>query len=464
MSPRVRTATIAVAASLTLIATACVRGSGDAATTPDQAAAAAVRIDVMLSDFAIEPSPIPVPVGAALRFVVMNHGAVPHTFALEVEGTSFDTGEIAPGASGEVETPALDAGTYDAICSVPGHEDLGMVASVTASVEVDPASGPAGTTGAGPAPHATMTAREMAEMHEQGVKDFLAGDQTSTRGNRPLRPILDDGVKVFVLTAWPVRWEVSKDNLVDAMAYNEQIPGPEIRVGYGDRVRFVVHNQLDEPTALHFHGMTLPNAQDGVPSITQDPAMPGETWVYEFTVKDPPGMYVYHSHFNSTAQVGNGLYGAIIVDPPAGRWAYPRLDVDPRTGATTQGAPVDVAGEHTLFLGDGPLGYVLNGKSFPATEPIVAERGDWVLIHMANDGAMLHPMHLHGYHFAVVGQDGFPLEQPYMADTLVIAPGQRFDVLVHAIYPGAWAFHCHILPHVEGPEGMFGMVTALVVR
>ncbi len=106
----------------------------------------------------------------------------------------------------------------------------------------------------------------------------------------------------------------------------------------------------------------------------------------------------------------------------------------------------------------------LNGKSFPATTPIVAKQGDWVLIHMANDGSMLHPMHLHGYHFEVVAQDGFPLENPYMADTLVVAPGQRFDVLVHAVYPGAWAFHCHILPHVEGPEGMYGMVTALVVQ
>jgi FtsP/CotA-like multicopper oxidase with cupredoxin domain len=74
-------------------------------------------------------------------------------------------------------------------------------------------------------------------------------------------------------------------------------------------------------------------------------------------------------------------------------------------------------------------------------------------------------MHLHGFHFEVVGVDGFALEPSmrYMADTLMVAPGQRFDVLVHADYLGAWAYHCHILPHVEGPEGMFGMVTALVV-
>jgi manganese oxidase len=85
---------------------------------------------------------------------------------------------------------------------------------------------------------------------------------------------------------------------------------------------------------------------------------------------------------------------------------------------------------------------------------------------MANDGAQIHPMHLHGFHFEVVAEDGFvlPRVKRYMADTLMIAPGQRFDLYVRADYPGVWAFHCHILPHVEGPQGMFGMVTALVVQ
>ena len=75
-------------------------------------------------------------------------------------------------------------------------------------------------------------------------------------------------------------------------------------------------------------------------------------------------------------------------------------------------------------------------------------------------------MHLHGFHFQVVAQDGYPLapRTGTWLDTLVVAPGQRFDIMVHADQPGSWAFHCHILPHVEGPEGMFGMVTALVVQ
>ena len=174
----------------------------------------------------------------------------------------------------------------------------------------------------------------MAAMHKAGVDAFLAGDQTSTQGNQLLKPTMDGTTKVFTLTASNVKWEVSKGQFVDAMAFNGQIPGPQIDVSYGDHIRFVVENQLDQPTVLHFHGMTVPNAMDGVPYITQDPIMPGQVWTYEFTVKDPPGMYVYHSHFNSTEQVGAGLYGALIVQPQGGLWPYPALTVNDRTGAS----------------------------------------------------------------------------------------------------------------------------------
>jgi FtsP/CotA-like multicopper oxidase with cupredoxin domain len=309
----------------------------------------------------------------------------------------------------------------------------------------------------------SMTAQQMADMHEKSVDAFPA--ETRGTGNQVLEPTIRNGTKVFELTATEVRWEVEPGRFVDAMAFNGQIPGPEIRVQQGDHVQIVVNDQMSQPTSMHLHGVTLPNKADGVPYITQDPIMPGGFFTYGFDVVDPPGMYVYHSHFNSTEQVGKGLYGALLVEPKDGRWVYPDIRTDPTTGQITgYGPPPRIDVESTLFLGDGPLGYVLNGKSFPATQPIVASKGDWVLIHLANDGSMLHPMHLHGYHFAVVAQDGFPLRDPYWADTLTIAPGQRFDVLVHAVHPGAWAFHCHILPHVEGPSGMFGMVTALVVE
>ena len=120
--------------------------------------------------------------------------------------------------------------------------------------------------------------------------------------------------------------------------------------------------------------------------------------------------------------------------------------------------------EYTLILNDGPIGqFTINGKSFPAGEPLTAKQGEKLRIRFMNEGLMIHPMHLHGMPMLVTHNDGYALPQPYMCDTLNIAPGERYDVIVHATEPGTWAFHCHILSHAESKHGMFGMVTALVV-
>jgi manganese oxidase len=127
-------------------------------------------------------------------------------------------------------------------------------------------------------------------------------------------------------------------------------------------------------------------------------------------------------------------------------------------------ADVKVAQEVPLVLNDsGVIGYSLNGKSFPATAPIAAKEGDWILVHYFNEGGQIHPMHLHQFDQVVVAKDGFPLDHPYVADTVNVAPGERYSVLVHLDKPGTWVWHCHILNHVERDTGMFGMVTAVVV-
>jgi uncharacterized cupredoxin-like copper-binding protein len=443
-----RIAAVALLAGLPLVAAAC-SGAGPAPAggggAGERAAAAPASISVALQDFAIEPATLQAPAGAPLTFEVHNAGATPHTFAVVAAGTTQETAAIAPGEHATLSLPPLEAGSYDVLCTVPGHDTLGT----TANLEV---TGDAAVDTTGSVTHSSMTAEQMAAGHEAGVKAFLAGGETDVQGNQPLEPTLLDGVKVFKLQVTNAWWEVSKGEIKQALAYNGQIPGPELRVHSGDRVRIVVQNSSSQPTALHLHGVTLPNAMDGVPYVTQPPIMPGESFEYELRITDPPGMYVYHSHFNSAEQVGMGLYGALIVEPRAGSWR------------SAYGVEPDV--EYSLFLGDGPLGFVLNGKSFPATLPLGADLGDEVLIHLANDGELLHPMHLHGFHFQVVGEDGFPLspQNRYMVDTLVVAPGSRFDIIVKADQPGAWAFHCHILSHVEGPEGMYGMVTALIVE
>jgi FtsP/CotA-like multicopper oxidase with cupredoxin domain len=292
-------------------------------------------------------------------------------------------------------------------------------------------------------PTATERSDEMDRMHEAGIKAFPA--KTAGKGGQLLKPRLDGGVKVFELTASELQWEVTPGQMVTAMAYNGQVPGPEIRVREGDRVRVILNNQLSESTVIHFHGLELPSDQDGVPFITQPPVKPGTSYTYEFRVPNA-GSHMYHSHHNAAKQVGLGLLGAFIVEP-----ATPR--------------PIErVHHDYVFVLNDGSHGFTFNGKGFPATEPLVAKLGEKIRIRFMNEGMMIHPMHLHGMHMTVIDKDGWPLPSPWRCDTLNVAPGERWDVIVNCTNPGTWAFHCHILPHAETDHGMYGMVTALVVQ
>jgi FtsP/CotA-like multicopper oxidase with cupredoxin domain len=294
-----------------------------------------------------------------------------------------------------------------------------------------------------PAAGAMSAADAMDAMHEKGVKAFPA--KTAVHGNQLLEPKLVNGVKVYELTATEMQWETEPGKMVNAMAYNGQVPGPQIRVREGDRVRVVLKNQLKESTAIHFHGLEVPVDQDGVPFITQPPVKPGASYTYEFIVPNA-GSHMYHSHHNAAMQVGLGLLGAFIVEPK-NKAKEPKVDQD-----------------LVFILNDGAHGYTFNGKSFPATQPIVAKLGQKIRIRYMNEGMMIHPMHLHGMHQTVIAKDGWDQPAPWKCDTLNIAPGERWDVIVNCNNPGTWAFHCHILPHAESQHGMFGMVTALVVE
>ena len=318
---------------------------------------------------------------------------------------------------------------------------LPVVTSVLASCD---RAQPAKASAAVPAP---LTPRQNADamdaMHEKGIKAFPAA--TAGKGNVLLEPRMENGVKVFELTAEEIKWEVEPGKHVDAMAFNGMVPGPMIRVREGDRVHLTLVNRMSQSTSIHFHGLELPNDQDGVPYITQPPVKPGDSFEYRFTVPNA-GSHMYHSHHNSAEQVSKGLLGAFVVEP-AHPVAAHRADVDA-----------------VMILNDGMHGYTLNGKSFPATQPIVAKRGQTVRIRFMNEGMMIHPMHLHGMHMTVIAKDGWDQPAPWKCDTLNVAPGERWDVLVKATNPGTWAFHCHILQHAESMHGMFGMVTALVVE
>lgn len=269
---------------------------------------------------------------------------------------------------------------------------------------------------------------------------------TNTRGNQPLEPRVEGPVKVFDLKASVVQWEAAPGEFVEAWAYNGQVPGPLLRVTEGDTVRVNFTNELPEPTVIHFHGPTLPNKMDGVPGVTQEVVPTGGRFVYEFTA-NPAGMFMYHTHHNSAVQEPKGLYGLFQVDPKAGG-QHPDVEA------------YQVISEFGGF-------FAINGKAFPATEPIETRVGQNLLIHLANVGQMSHPMHLHGHSFKVVATDGHPVPPglELTKDVMNIGPGERYDLLVEADNPGTWVFHCHILSHVQNhgvePGGMLTVVKVL---
>ncbi len=312
-----------------------------------------------------------------------------------------------------------------------------------------PAAAPAAVAQAEPeaaAEHDAMQMDDIDTAHEAGVKKFLDGiGQNPAFWGTPLAFTMDGDTKVFELTCMQTDWAISEEKTIAAFTYNGIVPGPEIRVTEGDNVRVVVKNEMDQSTSIHWHGVLLPNNMDGVPYITQPPIKSGETFTYEFVAKNP-GSHMYHSHHNALEQVTKGLLGAFIIEPKD-RSQDPEYDAD-----------------YTFIMNDTGIGLTINGKSFPATQPIVARLGDKIRIRYMNEGLMIHPMHLHGLEQLVFSKDGWNLPQPYYCDTVNVAPGERFDVIVDCHTAGAWAFHCHILSHAESAHGMFGMVTAVVVQ
>ena len=430
---------VVIAFGVGVIAEAAFGRTGDNVTTSStESTETENAVSVELGDLFINPTEINLEPGDA-SLAVRNNGKTAHDFT--VTGMAA-TELLDPGDEETLELAGLEPGTYDFICSIPGHADGGMKGTINVAEGVAGESSSGSQESTDHSGHASMSPQEMLDADAARTSMFPA--ETKGTGGKVLKPrISSDGTKVFELTADEIKWETEPGVVKEGMAYNGQIPGPTIKADLGDKVRIVLNNELDdEPTTLHLHGMIVPNDMDGVPAINQDAVLPGDSFNYEFTVRNT-GSNMYHSHFMADTQVPGGLLGAFIV----GDAKDPKVDVDT-----------------TMVLNDGPLGFTINGKSFPATAPVVASKGDLVRIRYMNEGLQIHPMHLHGIPQKVVSKDGHVLKHPYMADTVMVAPGERYDVLVRASEVGVWAFHCHVLTHAEGADGMFGMVTAMVVE
>jgi len=280
-----------------------------------------------------------------------------------------------------------------------------------------------------------------------------------------------NGVKHFELIAEPVELEILPGIRLRGLGYNGSIPGPTILVYPGDQVAIRVSNLLTEGTSVHWHGLDIPNLMDGVPCIEPSPLIPPHySFTYQFTVQNPPGTHMYHSHYNAIPQEMGGMGGAfIILDPPGHGIAVERdyfimlhefhLNGLPKFELTPGVYDIDPYTDSFNF-------FTMNGRCFPHTEPLPVKLGDLVRIRLGNLGMNAHPIHLHGHQFDIVASDGNPigLEHQRIKNTINVAPGETYDIMFRANNPGIWPFHCHIPHHMANnftkPAG--GMFTTIV--
>lgn len=424
------------------------------------AAPANTRLQVSLQEFSITGD-LTAPAGQ-ITMELVNNGSMDHN--VEVRGLGLVSSNVGPGGTVLFDLSSLAPGTYEIFCNIAGHEASGMVNTLT--ITGDGAAGGSESAGAAAGDeaggahegHGGLTWAEMDNAMMESMLAFPA--ETEGKGNPILEPteVRADGTKVFDLTAEIVDWEVEPGKFVEAWTYNGVVPAPQFVLDRGDKVEVRVVNNLPLGTDIHWHGVHTPNDQDGVAPYTQDLIEPnGGTFTYEFTVDDD-AIGMYHAHNHAQLQVVNGMFGAFRV----GENPIPY-------GQTISGVTIpdeiDLAVDMPMILNDaGTIGLSLNGKSFPATEPLVLDQGDWASITYYNEGLQIHPMHLHQFPQLVYAKDGIPLDVPYWVDTLNIAPGERYTVLFRPDDAGVWVWHCHILTHVERADGMFGMVTAIIVN
>jgi manganese oxidase len=255
---------------------------------------------------------------------------------------------------------------------------------------------------------------------------------------------LVNGAKEFHLYCTPVKREFLPGLFMDVWGFNGTMPGPTIEAIQGDRVRLIVHNELPESTAVHWHGLEMPVRFDGVPGLTQEPIRPGESYTYEFDLHQN-GTFFYHSH--DAMQEGIGMVGLFIIHPKVAH--EPRVDRDfaliSQEWAVLPGAtiPNTMSMEFNLFT--------FNGRCGPYVTPLVCKLGERVRIRFVNFSAIdHHPFHLHGVTFWVTGNEGGRIQPSAWipGNTVLTGVAQVREIEFIANNEGDWPLHCHMFHHM----------------
>jgi len=235
------------------------------------------------------------------------------------------------------------------------------------------------------------------------------------------------------LVAAPGRWPlVGKPRPdTDVWSYGSRIPGPEIRIRRGERIRISVQNELPEETTVHWHGMRLSNAMDGVPGLTQPPIKPGEQFIYEFTPPDA-GTFWYHPHADSLQQLGRGLAGAFIVEEPTAL-AVDRdilwMLTDWRLRSDAQIASGFGNGMEAAMSGRVGNTVTINGS---ISDEVPVRAGERIRLRLVNSSlARIMALRFEGHRPAVIAIDGQPCD-PHEPEggRVLLGPAMRVDLVL----------------------------------
>ncbi|MFQ5449246.1 MAG: multicopper oxidase domain-containing protein [Nitrospinaceae bacterium] len=324
----------------------------------------------------------------------------------------------------------------------------------------------------------------------------LMGKQMGTVETLNVPPLgyeLDGKVKVFRLIAQPMENVFTDGNLMDqsiipamnrftggmgnmlnlkqkgiVWGYNGSMPGPTIEATEGETIRIILKNELPEPTSIHWHGLEVPNKQDGSGGVTEGVTLPGETHVYEFTLYQS-GTFMYHTGFNVMKQDGLGLGGLVVIHP-----REEKNKPDREFAIMLQEWTFQPGNPNPNLTSMAFNWFTFNGKSAPNIDIMKINQGERVRIRLGNLSMQSHPIHIHGYTWNVVGTEGGPIPEAAQLPgaTVNVAPGTTRDVEFVAWNPGVWRFHCHKLHHImnamaDRPMGIMphgGMFTLIHVE
>jgi len=327
-----------------------------------------------------------------------------------------------------------------------------------------------------------------------------------------LKPNIVDGVKEFELYVEIFQQEVVPGFKFHTLAFNGQIPGPELRVNKGDRVRVKFKNKTELNHTIHWHGIYVPWRMDGVPYVNQMPVMPGQEFVYEFTA-EPYGTHFYHCHWGTLLHMQSGMFGSFIIEDPEdpikksfpyereyslvysahdsnfirnelnamlermkermylmknGRFNMERFATFNTKAEFIQSVengylPPYVVNRRSLDELPRPNWFTVNGKSYPMTPNLYINEGENIRVRLINAGTEEHYLHLHGHDFWQVCDDGLPVPQPWQRNTLRLSPGKTIDIIIEGKNRGIWTFHDHDTRRVTN-NGLYpgGNLLALV--